>query len=254
MGRHAVIGVSALLFAASAAATVACGLSMAGMAETPMPGGWRLSAAWMPMCGQSWAGAALSFVGMWAVMMVAMMLPSLAAMLWRQGVWSGRGSVAEMLPAGAGYFFVWTALGLVIFVTGAAFAQAAMQWAALAHAVPLTAGPIVLLAGASQFSAWKTRQLACIGRAAAGVGAGAGHARSAWRHGVRMGLHCCQSCAGLTAVFLVMGVMDWRAMAVVTAAISAERLAHDGERIAKVIGIVLIGAGGLMIASIASGR
>src|SRR5579864_2445514 len=81
-------GVSALLFAASAAVTaVWCG-SMPSMGRMPMPGGWTMSMTWMRMPGQTWAGAAASFVGMWVVMMVAMMLPSLMPMLWhyRQAV------------------------------------------------------------------------------------------------------------------------------------------------------------------------
>ena len=255
MRRHAFIGVSALLFAGSAATTIAGCLSMAGMAQTPMPGGWSLSSAWMPMCGESWAGAVLSFVGMWAVMMVAMMLPSLAPLLWRQGGSSGSrgdaGLVDWMLAAGAGYLFVWTMLGVLIFALGAGLTQAAMQWAMLANAVPTALGLVVLLAGASQFSLWKSRQLACIAHTAASVAACAGHAGRAWRHGMRLGLHCCQSCAGLTAVLLVMGVMDWRAMAMVTVAITAERLAPAGLRIAQVIGAVLMGAGLFMLASVA---
>ena len=38
---------------------------------------------WMRMPGQSWPGAALSFLGMWMVMMAAMMSPSFVPMLWR---------------------------------------------------------------------------------------------------------------------------------------------------------------------------
>jgi predicted metal-binding membrane protein len=53
------------------------------MGEMPMPGGWTMSMAWMRMPGQTWSGAAAAFVGMWVVMMVAMMLPSLVPMLWR---------------------------------------------------------------------------------------------------------------------------------------------------------------------------
>ena len=49
----------------------------------PMPGGWTMSMAWMRMPGQTWPGAASSFLGMWVVMMVAMMLPSLVPMLLR---------------------------------------------------------------------------------------------------------------------------------------------------------------------------
>ena len=45
--------VSALLFALSAAITVAwCG-SMSAMGEMSMPGGWTMSMAWMRMPGQT---------------------------------------------------------------------------------------------------------------------------------------------------------------------------------------------------------
>ena len=75
--RHGFFGVSALLFVASAALTIALGESMSAMGEMPMPGGWTMSMAWMRMPGQTWPGAAASFLGMWVAMMVAMMLPSL---------------------------------------------------------------------------------------------------------------------------------------------------------------------------------
>ena len=39
--------------------------------------------AWMLMPDQTWLGAGTSFVGMWVVMMVAMMLPSFVPTLWR---------------------------------------------------------------------------------------------------------------------------------------------------------------------------
>src|SRR5260370_15232686 len=76
-------GVSALLFAASAAGTIVWSASMSAMGEMPMPGGWTMSMAWMRMPGQTWPGAAAWFLGMWVVMMVAVMLPSLVPTLWR---------------------------------------------------------------------------------------------------------------------------------------------------------------------------
>jgi predicted metal-binding membrane protein len=48
------------------------------------------------------------------------------------------------------------------------------------------------------------------------------------------------------AVLLVVGVMDLRAMAVVAAAITIERLA--GERAGRAVGVVLVGAGIFAIA------
>jgi predicted metal-binding membrane protein len=211
---------------------------MTDMGEIPMPGGWTLSMMWMPMCGQTWAGAAASFVGIWAVMMPAMMLPSLVPALRRY-----RLALAALV--GTGYFSVWTLLGVLVFMLGAALAQAALQLPAVARAVPVLLGMVVLLAGAFQFTAWKAHQLARCRRTP-----GLCHARAgaAWQQGMQLGLHCCYSCAGLTAMLLAMGVMDLRAMAIVTAAITAERLAPAGERVARAVGAVSVGAGLLLIA------
>ena len=54
---RAFFGVSALVFAFSAAVTIVwCGsMSAIGM---PMPGGWTMSMAWMRMPGQTWPSAA----------------------------------------------------------------------------------------------------------------------------------------------------------------------------------------------------
>jgi hypothetical protein len=41
------LGVSALLFAASAAVTIVWCTSMSAMGEMPMPGGWTMSMAWI---------------------------------------------------------------------------------------------------------------------------------------------------------------------------------------------------------------
>jgi hypothetical protein len=67
--QQAFFGVSALLFAASAAVTILWCATMSAMGEMPIPGGWTMSMAWMRMPGQTWPGAAASFVGMWVVMM-----------------------------------------------------------------------------------------------------------------------------------------------------------------------------------------
>jgi len=61
------------------------------------------------------------------------------------------------------------------------------------------------------------------------------------------GLHCGLSCANLTAILLVVGVMDLRAMVAVTAVITAERLAPAGRQAARAIGAVVVGAGLFLI-------
>jgi predicted metal-binding membrane protein len=244
------LGVSALLFAMSGALTVAwCG-SMASMAGMPMPGDWTMSMAWMRMSGQSWSAAAASFLGMWIVMMVAMMMPSLVPMLgrYRRGV-AGRGRLGALtVLVGSGYFFVWTLFGVLVFPLGVALATIAMAMPALARAVPVAIGFVVVLAGVLQFTAWKARHLACC-RGASGRGCViSADFHTAWKYGVRLGIHCTYCCAGLTAVLLVVGVMDLRAMAVVGGAITLERLAPAGYRVAKVVGVVVVGAGLYLIA------
>ncbi|MEA2560410.1 MAG: hypothetical protein QOH06_1914 [Acidobacteriota bacterium] len=252
VSQRAFFGASALLFVASVALTIVWCASMSAMGGMPMPGGWTMSMAWMRMPGQTWPGAAASFLGMWAAMMVAMMLPSLVPMLWRYRQAVGKAGEARLgrLTAlvGVGYFFVWSAFGMAAFPIGVVLAEVAMQQPVLARAVPAAIGIVVLIAGALQLSAWKTRQLACCRETP-------GHGRTlpadagpAWQHGVRLGLHCGRCCGNLMAILLAIGVMDLRAMAVVAAAITAERLAPAGERAARAIGAVVVGAGLFLIA------
>jgi predicted metal-binding membrane protein len=240
--QRAFLSVSALLFAASAAVTIAWCTSMSAMGEMPMPGGWTMSMAWMRMPGQTWPGAAASFLGMWVVMMVAMMLPSLVPMLrrYRQAVGrTGETSLGRLTAlVGVGYFFAWTVFGMAACPLGVA----------LARAVPIAVGVVVLLAGAPQFTAWKAHHLTCCRQAPGRGRTLPGAAGTAWPHGLRLGLHCSRCCVGLMAILLVIGVMDLRAMAVVAAAITVERLAPAGERVARAIGAVVVGAELFLIA------
>src|SRR5262245_34013874 len=159
--RRGFLSASALLFAASAAVTIAWCSSMSTMGEMEMPGGWTLSMAWMRMPEQTWLGAAGSFLGMWVVMMVAMMLPSFVPMLWRyrQAVARTGDTRLGRLTAlvGVGYFVVWTVFGMVAFALGVALAAVAMQRPSLASAVPIAVGLVVLIAGALQLTGWKAR-------------------------------------------------------------------------------------------------
>ena len=248
--ERAFFSVMALLFIGSAATTIVWCASMPTMGGMPMPGGWTMSMAWMRMPGQTWLGAAASFLGMWFVMMLAMMLPCLVPMLRR------RARLTALV--GVGYFVVWIALGMMVYPLGAVLAATEMHQAALARVVPIIAGVIVLLAGALQFSGWKSNrltdcrdELGCEPRGRGTLGRGApgrrrpmlADAGTAFRHGLRLGLRCCYCCANLTAILLVIGVMDLRAMALTTAAITIERLTPAGERAARAIGVVAVGVG-----------
>jgi predicted metal-binding membrane protein len=189
-----VLAVAALLFSASAIVTVVwCG-SMSTMGGMPMPGGWTMSMTWMRMPGQTWPVFASSFLGMWIVMMLAMMLPSLTPMLlrYRRAVdTAGRSQLGRLtMLVGLGYFAVWTAVGVAAFAIGVALAAAEMWRPALARAAPVAVGAIVVVAGALQFSAWKGHHLACCRGMPGPAHRLPASARMAWRHGLRLGIHC----------------------------------------------------------------
>lgn len=241
------VAVSTTLFVACATLTIVWCTPMSAMDGMPMPGGWVMSMTWTRMPGQTWGDATASFLLMWDVMMAAMMLPSLLPVLWRYRriVRATDATHVELqtVLTGAGYFFAWNALGLLLFPLGVVFAEAAMQWPRLARFVPLMAGVVVLSAGALQFTGWKAHHLARCRDAFRHSSMLPAKPSVAWRQGVRLGLHCCLSCANLTAVLLVIGMMDPRAMVFITGAITAERLASSAERVARGTGLIIIGMG-----------
>src|SRR4029078_12791650 len=134
------------------------------------------------------------FLGMWMVMMVAMMLPALVPALrrYREAVSGTDERRLGWLTAlvGAGYFFVWTVFGMAIFPLGAALATVEMQRPSLARAVPIAASFVVLIAGALQLTSWKPHHLACCRNAPGRASKLPADAPTAWRHGLLLGLHC----------------------------------------------------------------
>jgi len=224
------------------------------MAGMPMPGGWTMTMVWMRMPGQTWPGAALAFVEMWAVMMAVMMLPALIAMLrpYRAAIVVG-GLLHAWRPlvlASAGYFVVWLLVGLALFPLGAVFATVTMHQPALARVVPILAGVCVVLAGGVQFTRWKVHQLASCGELSAhgpGAEAAGAEAGAAWRHGLHLGVRCARCCGNLMAILLAVGLMDLAVMTVVTVGITAERFAPTDAGRVRRIGAVAVGAGVVML-------
>jgi predicted metal-binding membrane protein len=196
------------------------------MGHTHMAGGSAMPTVWM-------RGA--SFVAMWVVMMALMMAPSFTPVLWRYAR-SARGANERRVGGltalvALGYLFAWTVVGVIVFPVGAA----------LARVHPLAIGVVLIIAGALQRTSWKARQLALCGSPPANL-------RAPWRYGLRLGVRCISSCAGLTAVMLVLGSMDLRVMIAVGCAITAERLAPSGVRVARVVGGIVAAGGFYLIA------
>jgi predicted metal-binding membrane protein len=238
-GRDAAFfGAAAVVFGIAAAATIR--------------GSQSMSMPWMRMPGQTWPGVAAGFLSMWVLMMVAMMLPSLVPMLWRYrralGGW-GEARLGRLTTLVAlAYFCVWAAFGVGALALGVARAAIETRIPAVGRALPLAVAVLLVIAGLFQFSAWKAHHLACCRTGSAPERRLRADAKTAWRHGLKCGLHCSCSCAGLTAVLLGLGVMDLRVMALVMLATTAERLAPAGERFARAIGAIAVAAGLLLIA------
>jgi predicted metal-binding membrane protein len=129
-----------------------------------------------------------------------------------------------------------------------AVAAVEMRSYALARAVPIAVGVVVLLAGAFQFTPWKMHSLACCREAPEQGMRLAANAAVSWRQGIRLGFCCVFACANLTVMLLAIGVMNLHAMGIVTLAITAERLAPAGEDVARATGFLVFAAGLILIA------
>ncbi len=205
----------------------------------------------MTMSQATWYAAAAGYLGMWMAMMVPMMLPSLIPMLshYRRSVRGANGIRLHGLTAlvGAGYFAIWAVFGAAAYAAGAGVMAIEMRRGTVAQWLPVAAGVVLLLAGGVQLTPWKARQLALC-RAESGVGCPAAPgARGAWRHGLGLGVRCSRSCGSLMLALLAVGMMDPVAMAAVTLAISAERLAPAPLRVVRVAGVAIAVVGVLRI-------
>lgn len=235
-------GVAALAFSASAVtAVVRCG-SMSAMPGMEMPGGWTMTMAWMRMPDQTWLEAGGTFLAMWTVMMVAMMLPVFVPELRRFRRTRSHSRATPAIGFALGYFGVWAAVGLVLFPVGVGFNTLAMRSEMVSRVTPLLGGLVVIIAGALQFTSWKARALARCRHEEHCCGSQQVIPRDALRAGARLGLKCVSCCAALTAILLVTGVMDLPAMALITIAIGAERLTGSVHA-ARVVGSGVLTSG-----------
>jgi predicted metal-binding membrane protein len=216
--------------------------TMAGMAGMP---GMSMASPWSP--AQLW----LTFL-MWAVMMVAMMLPSAAPMVAMYAcVAKGRGASPRMrvwLFAG-GYVTVWIAFSAAATAAQAALDQAAMLTGAM-RVAPLMGGVILALAGAYQLSPLKR---GCLRQCQSPMGFVMAHWRDgragAIAMGLRHGAFCVGCCWMLMALLFVAGVMNLLWVAVLAGFVLIERATRWGGTLATVSGFALI-AGGLALAAL----
>jgi predicted metal-binding membrane protein len=193
-------------------------------------------------------GALGFFLGVWVVMMAAMMFPSIAPMVTMHvRIQEARRTRGQSAPIGAttlfvaGYLVTWTAAGLVgygIYRLGAALTGDTFSWH---NAGPELAGGIIILAAIYQLTPLKDTCLR--------------HCRSPfmflmehWRPGrtgalmvgLRHGAWCVGCCWALMAALFALGIMSIGWMAFIAALIAAEKLLPWRVATSRAIALLLL--------------
>lgn len=220
------------------------GIAWAAMVRltAPMTGGHSMHAAGS-------VGDAGALFAMWAVMMVAMMLPSTLpfVLAFSQEQRRRRAQQGTVVPASffvAGYLAVWVA-----FSAGCAVVQEFLHGRALLSAAMTStsfvfSGGLLLAAGVYQ---WTPMKNACLHHCRTPFGFLLGEWREGTSGAVRMGadhgLFCVGCCWMLMLLPFAAGVMDLRWMAGITVLLMLEKAAPGGEWVSRVAGAVLAAAG-----------
>ncbi|MFD1329246.1 DUF2182 domain-containing protein [Mycoplana ramosa] len=217
---------------------------MPGMDMTGMAGTMASRPAWSP------GDAALVFT-MWFVMMIGMMLPSAAPMLLLYAR-VGRHAEAQGTPFaatgifGAGYLAAWS-----LFSLAATFGQWLLERSLLLTPMmesssTVLSGVTLIIAGIYQ---WTPLKHACLSKCRAPVAflqAAGGFRRDpagAFAMGVQHGAYCVGCCWPLMLLLFVGGVMNILWIAAIAIFVLAEKVVPGGDRIGRIAGALLIGAG-----------
>jgi predicted metal-binding membrane protein len=174
------------------------------------------------------------FLASWALMMAAMMLPSLgpAALAVAR---AGKRTVAAFV---AGYVGVWTVAGLVGYLVFDGLRSLEVGFLAWDRAGRYAAAGVILAAALYQLTTAKAGWLdRCRNPLELGSEVRSG-LRGGLRGGIRHGGYCLGCCAALMAALFALGVMSVTWMLVITALIAGERLSP--WRAAGVYGAALV--------------
>ena len=187
-------------------------------------GWWSTAERMRGMDGGPWTtlGTLGWFLGLWVVMMAAMMFPSVAPTVALYSRMT-RGRIAPLLFTG-GYLVAWAAAGVAAFAvarSGGAIVGDVLAWDRAGRWV---AGATLLVAAAYELTPLKD---VCLAKCRSPLGFLLG----AWRDGrmgslqmgVRHGAWCVGCCWALMASLLALGVMSIAWMAFVAALIAAEK-------------------------------
>jgi predicted metal-binding membrane protein len=192
---------------------------------------------------------------MWAVMMAGMMLPSASPMLLMYGLAARRhdspAAGRQIYALAAGYLALWA-----LFSVAATAAQVVLSsQLALSPMMTLTSprvGALLLVvAGVYQLTPLKR---ACLRQCQSPFGFLMHHWRrgadGAFRMGMHHGVHCLGCCWALMLLLFVGGVMNLTVIAALTAFVAFEKFSPFGIHTALASGLLLVGLGGSLLASL----
>lgn len=163
------------------------------------------------------------FLGVWVVMMAAMMFPSVSPTV----ALYARMTRSRVLPLAftAGYLTTWAGAGVVAFVIGVVARHAAQDALAWDNSGETIAGVTLLVAAGYELTPLKD---VCLGKCRTPLGTLLGSWRDGWAGAFRMGLGngawCVGCCWALMASLFALGVMSVTWMAVVAGLIAIEKM------------------------------
>ncbi len=180
-----------------------------------------------------------SFVGMWALMMAAMMLSAMAplALLYERTITDHR---APRLTAFAGgYLVAWAATGVVAFAVADVFGDLAADRPGLAQGVA-----VACFAGAGLYQLTPAK-MRCLEHCRSPLGhlmhyLGFRGPLRDLRAGAHHGLFCLGCCWALMVLMVAFGAMNVAAMVGLALVIAVEKHWRHGERFARVVGAVAL--------------
>lgn len=191
---------------------------------------------------------AATFV-MWAIMMVAMMMPSAAPMvlLFTSITRRRRARSDPAAPAGLfvlGYLVVWTGFSAAATLAQWGLHEAALLMPGVTATLPAVSGALLIAAGAYQWTPWKR---ACLSYCRSPLGFITAEwregARGALVMGLRHGTYCLGCCWLLMALLFVAGVMNVVWIWVIAAFVLVEKVLPAGRAISLAAGPALVAWG-----------
>jgi predicted metal-binding membrane protein len=189
--------------------------------------GWWWTADQMSgMDGGPWTGLGTLgwFVGVWVVMMAAMMFPSVSPTVALYSRLGGERTPLSALLFTAGYLLTWTGAGVLAFSIAFAGHRVAGNVLAWDRAGRWVAGGTLVVAAVYELTPLKD---VCLGKCRSPLGlllsSWRGGRTGAVRMGVKNGAWCVGCCWALMASLFALGVMSITWMAVVAGLIAVEK-------------------------------